>query len=305
MELWQLRYFVAVAEAEHIGKAAEHLNMSQSPLSHQIRRLEQQLGVELFERVKKRIRLTAVGRNFLVLARDLIERAANLEREISHLVDGTRGWVDIGYVEGAVYSGLLPNMLRRLRQLRPQVEPRLHALRSAPQIVALTLGRLDIGFMHNPPSAADGFQVQLLQNEPLSLVLPSDHTLATRTIRITPNALDGAPFILLGERFSPRFRERLMKACRDYGFQPKVAFEASDIPTMLGLVSGGLGFSFAQASLANSAPAGVIFRNLPRFPLEVKTYLVARSSPSISLIANLFFAITAKTVGLFVERNRR
>ncbi len=291
MELWQLRYFVAVAEAEHIGKAAEHLNMSQSPLSHQIRRLEQQLGVELFERVKKRIRLTAVGRNFLVLARDLIERAADLEREVSHLANGTRGWVDIGYVEGAVYSGVLPNMLRRLRQLRQQVEPNLHALRSAPQIAALTHGRLDIGFMHNPPAVDDGFQVQILQNEPLSLVLPSDHALAEQGIRIGPKALDGAPFILLGERLSPRFRERLMTACSNYGFKPKVGFEASDIPTMLGLVSGGLGFSFAQASLANSAPAGVTFRNLSGFPLDVKTYLVARSSPSISLIASAFFSI--------------
>ena len=291
MELWQLRYFVAVAETEHIGKAAERLNMSQSPLSHQIRRLEQQLGIELFERIKKRIRLTAVGRNFLVLARDLIERAANLEREVSHLANGTRGWVDVGYVEGAVYSGVLPNMLRRLRQLRPQVEPSLHALRSAPQIAALTLGRLDIGFMHNPPPVDDGFQVQLLQNEPLSLVLPFDHALAEQGLRIEPKALDGAPFILLGERFSPRFREWLMTACRNYGFQPKVAFEASDIPTMLGLVSGGLGFSFAQASLANAAPAGVTFRNLSKFPLEVKTYLVARSSPSISHIASLFFSI--------------
>ena len=291
MELWQLRYFVAVAETEHIGKAAERLNISQSPLSQQIRSLERQLGIELFERVKKRIRLTAVGRNFLAQARDLLEHASNIERGVRQLAAGTQGWVDIGYVEGAVYSGVLPRILRALRQQRPGVEPRLHALRSAAQIAELMQGRLDIGFIHNPPSVDRGFRVQLLQNEPLSLVLPSEHTLATRSLRIRPGALDGAPFILLEERVSPRFRERLMKACGDHGFQPKVAFEASDIPTMLGLVSSGLGFSFAQASLANSAPTGVIFRNLPRFPLAVKTYLVARNAPAVSAIASLFFAV--------------
>ena len=100
--------------------------------------------------------------------------------------------------------------------------------RSAAHIAELMQGRLDIGFIRNPPS---------------------------------------------------------------HGFQPKVAFEASDIPTMLGLVSSGLGFSFAQASLANSAPTGVIFRNLPRFPLAVKTYLVARNAPAVSAIASLFFAV--------------
>ena len=145
--------------------------------------------------------------------------------------------------------------------------------------------------MHNPPSVDGGFQVPLLLNEPLSLVLPSDHALATRGLRIKPGALNGVPFILLEERVSPRLRERLMKACGDHGFQPKVAFEASDIPTMLGLVSSGLGCSFAQASLAHSAPTGVIFRDLPRFPLQVRTYLVARSSPSNAPIAILFFAV--------------
>ena len=290
MELWQLRYFVAVAETEHVGKAAAVLNISQSPLSHQIRQLERQLGVALFERVKKRVRLTSVGRNFLENAQELLAHAGAIERQVKQLAAGERGWIEIGYVEGAVHSGVLPEILRSLRQQRPHLEPRLHALRSAQQVAALAEGHLDVGFVHTPPTES-GYIVRHLESEPMSLVIPADHALANCNKRICPVALDGAHFILLEERASPGFRERLMKACSDYGFQPNPAFNVRDIPTMLGLVSGGLGFSFAQASLARSAPAGVTFRLLPKFPLQVRTFLVAREAPAISPIVELMFSI--------------
>src|SRR6266702_6659720 len=130
LDLQQLRYFVAVAEAENVSRAALALNLTQSPLSRQIQSLEARLGVALFVRSKKRLRLTAAGRDFLGEAKELIDRTAVLERRFRAISEGREGTLVVGCVEGAIHSGVLAWALKRLRAAAPRIDIDLRVMRS-------------------------------------------------------------------------------------------------------------------------------------------------------------------------------
>ena len=154
MELQQLRYFVAVAETEHVARAAERLHISQSPLSRQIRQLEEDLGLQLFERIKQRVRLTPAGRAFLDEARDLLAQASRLEERARQVGKGEMCSLSIGYCEGIVHNGRLPAALRRFRAQYPGVGLKLAAMRSAEQAEALERASIDIALAYNVPAQA-------------------------------------------------------------------------------------------------------------------------------------------------------
>jgi DNA-binding transcriptional LysR family regulator len=137
VELRLLRYFVAVAEAEHVGRAAERLHISQSPLSRQIRQLEDQLGLVLFDRERRRVRMTKAGRWFLEQARDLLSHADRLARDADRYGKGEIGRVSIGFVQSAMWSSVLPAALRRFQVVRPGVSIELHNMSSTSQIDAM------------------------------------------------------------------------------------------------------------------------------------------------------------------------
>lgn len=151
LDLRQLRYFIAVAEAEHVGRAAEHLHISQSPLSRQIAQLEKSLGLTLFERTQQRIRLTADGRVFLTEARALLRHADRLENLGRRLGRGEEGGLCIGYVSDAMHTGVLPAALRTLQQERPGIHVALYSLTPEEQFVGLRQRSLDIALVQQPP----------------------------------------------------------------------------------------------------------------------------------------------------------
>ncbi|GLU30624.1 LysR substrate-binding domain-containing protein [Trinickia caryophylli] len=278
MELQQLRYFVAVAETEHVARAAERLHISQSPLSRQIRQLESHLGLQLFERVRQRVRLTPAGKDFLVQARELLAQAARLEERARQVGKGEMCTVSIGYCEGVIHNGRLPAALRRFRAAYPHVKLKLAAMRSGEQADALERSVIDVAFVYNlPPPRSASFSSQLLSREPFVLALAHDHRLAQRR-EILPEELDGEPWIALPKSINPAARERFLAACAASGFAPDIQFEVAQVSTTLGLVSAGLGAAVMQASMRRMHPPGVVFKSLDWLPLAVETHVLWRSN---------------------------
>jgi DNA-binding transcriptional LysR family regulator len=261
IDIRQLRYFVAVAEEEHVGRAAERLHISQSPLSRQIAQLEERLGLTLFERSQQRIRLTRDGQTFLAETRALLTHANRLESLGKRLGRGEEGGLCIGYIENAMHAGVLPNALRVLRVDRPNVHVALYNLSSAEQLEGLRQRSLDIALVNEPPTDDDpdllGFQVL---DDPMLLALPEQHPLAQQAV-LSPRDLADQEWI----GFQPRqgAEDDFVSACIRAGFTPDVRMQATEPFTSLGLVASGLGIAMIQKGLSHNAPPGVVLREVP------------------------------------------
>ena len=261
IDIRQLRYYVVVAEEEHVGRAAERLHISQSPLSRQIAQLEERLGLTLFERSQQRIRLTRDGQTFLAETRALLTHANRLESLGKRLGRGEEGGLCIGYIENAMHAGVLPNALRLLRGDRPNVHVALYNLSSAEQLEGLRQRSLDIALVSDPPTDDDpdllGFQVL---DDPMLLALPEHHPLAQQA-SLTPQDLADQEWIGVQPRQDAG--DEFVSACIRAGFTPDVRMQATEPFTALGLVASGLGIAMIQKGLSQNAPPGVLLRELP------------------------------------------
>jgi DNA-binding transcriptional LysR family regulator len=261
IDIRQLRYFVVVAEEEHVGRAAERLHISQSPLSRQIAQLEERLGLTLFERSQQRIRLTRDGQTFLAETRALLTHANRLESLGKRLGRGEEGGLCIGYIENAMHAGVLPNALRVLRVDRPNVHVALYNLSSAEQLEGLRQRSLDIALVSEPPTDDDpdllSFQVL---DDPMLLALPEQHPLAQRAA-LNPEDLANQEWIGVQPRQDAN--DEFVSACIRAGFTPDVRMQATEPFTALGLVASGLGIAMIQKGLSHNAPPGVVLRELP------------------------------------------
>lgn len=261
IDIRQLRYFVVVAEEEHVGRAAERLHISQSPLSRQIAQLEERLGLTLFERSQQRIRLTRDGQTFLAETRALLTHANRLESLGKRLGRGEEGGLCIGYIENAMHAGVLPNALRVLRADRPNVHVALYNLSSTEQLEGLRQRSLDIALVSEPPTDddADLLSFQVL-DDPMLLALPEQHPLAQRTV-LSPQDLADQEWIGVQPRQDAN--DEFVSACIRAGFTPDVRMQATEPFTALGLVASGLGIAMIQKGLSHNSPPGVVLRELP------------------------------------------
>ncbi|CAA9475619.1 MAG: Transcriptional regulator, LysR family [uncultured Solirubrobacteraceae bacterium] len=268
MELRHLRYFVAVAEELHFHRAAERLHISQPPLSQQIRALETELGVQLLERNRRSVALTAAGAVFLSEVREIlaaVDAAAESARSVAR---GEAGRLALGFV-GSAMHGALPGVLRAHRRAFPQVELVLTELPTAGQLEALRAGRIDVGVIR-PPVREPGLALESIHTEPFVVALPEEHGLAARR-EVALADLVGEPFVLLARREAPGLHESLEQAMADAGGVPRVVQEAREMQTVVGLVAAGLGVSLVPASVGADQHRGVAFRP------------VAGSAPTVEL----------------------
>ncbi|MFJ4965421.1 Hca operon transcriptional activator [Streptomyces sp. ADI96-02] len=263
LDLRQLRYFVAVAETEHVGLAAEQLHISQSPLSRQIAQLEKELGLVLFERDRRRIRLTSDGRVFLAETRALLTHASRLENLGRRLGRGEEGGLCVGYVPDAMHTGILPSALRSLRTERPGIHIALYAQPAAEQFEGLRQRSLDIALVQQPPAEDDpDLRSALLLEDPLLLVLPTGHPLAGRA-ELAPEDLDGQPWIAVENGRDPAGRDAFVASCVALGFAPDITLVAAEPLTALGLVASGFGLALVQRSMVRATAPEVAVRELP------------------------------------------
>ncbi|WP_329546109.1 LysR substrate-binding domain-containing protein [Streptomyces sp. NBC_01356] len=272
LDLRQLRYFVAVAESEHVGRAAEQLHISQSPLSRQIAQLEKNLDLTLFERSQQRIRLTSDGRVFLTEARALLRHADRLENLGRRLGRGEEGGLCIGYVADAMHTGVLPTALRALRGERPGIHVALYDQESTEQFEGLRQRSLDIALVRTPPSEDDpDLQASPLLRDPLLLALPAHHPLAEQA-ELTPEDLDGQPWIAVADSPDPAWRDTFVASCVNSGFTPDILLDAADPLTALGLVASGLGLALVQRSMVRGTTEGIVVRELPWYGGSVQLW---------------------------------
>ena len=263
IDLRQLKYFVAVAEEEHVGRAAERLHISQSPLSRQIAQLEERLGLMLFERNQQRIRLTRDGHTFLAETRALLTHANRLESLGRRLGRGEDGGLCIGYIENAMHSGVLSNALRKLRLSRPDVHIVLYSQPSLMQLEGLRQRSLDIALVNTPPVLDDpDLEFAQVLDDRMLLALPEQHSLVDKG-NLQPADLMEQDWISVIHKEDEHSRDDFVGACVKAGFSPNIKLEAGEPLTALGLVAAGLGLTLIQHSLRHNAPEGVVLREIP------------------------------------------
>ena len=261
LELRHLRYFVAVAEELHFGRAAIRLHIAQPPLSQQIRRLEDELGVRLFDRTTRRVELTHAGLVLLNEARRTLVQADRVRLVAQEAARGESGHLRIGFVGSALY-GILPSCLRAFRAEAPGIVLTALDLGTSELVEGLLGERLDVAFVR-PPIDDDRLAVETVDREPLVAALPVSHPLAARTW-LDLRLLAEEPFVLFARHAGPGYWDVVQAACREAGFRPNIVHEAGQIHTIIGLVAGGLGLSLVPSSVRSLQLAGVRFVELAR-----------------------------------------
>ena len=258
-ELRQLRYFVAVAERLHFGRAAAALHISQPPLSRSIRDLEARVGATLLARTRRRVELTPEGARFLEDAKRALQQLEQAVLEVGRMAAGDSGRLRLGFVSLADY-GVLPGLLKTYKAARPRVALALREMLSPEQATALAAGELDFGLLLPPVPGA--LEHLVVQRERFLAALPSRHRLARASGRLAVRELAGESFVMVPRDIAPRLHDIVAGLAARAGFVPRVAQEAIQMQTVVSLVSSGLGVALVPASLANLGRRGVSYREI-------------------------------------------
>ena len=269
VELRHLRYFLAVADELHFGRAAERMRIAQPAISQQIQRLEEAIGTRLFDRNRREVRLTPAGEAL----RGFAERAlGDVElgiRAAQRAAAGEIGHLTVGFLETAA-SMIVPQAVRRFHADRPDVELTLRELGVDPQIEGLRSGRLDVGFLR-PPVEASELVLEKLVDEELVVAIPSGSPLAGRD-SVAARTIVGEPLVMLSREVVPSLYDQVLAINQEAGGAGNIAQEASSIQAVLGLVAAGLGIAVLPASVRFLGRTGVEFvavRSRHRSPLFI------------------------------------
>jgi DNA-binding transcriptional LysR family regulator len=259
MELRHLRYFAAVAEELHFGRAAAKLRLSQPSLSRQVRDLERELGVPLFSRRRRNVALTSAGEAFLQGARLTLARAEAAADDARRAHMGEVGRLSLGFVQSATF-GALPRLLGAFREECPGVALEVRAMTTVEQVAALRNRRIGVGLLR-PPIDDRGLILRTISRDPLMVALPEGHPLAARE-RVPLGALAGEPLILYPRSDGPGVRDAIVGLCQRAGFSPRIAQEAGEAQTIAALVEAGLGAALVIAPVPAPQGPAVAYRPL-------------------------------------------
>jgi len=261
IDLRRLRYVVAVADEGHVTRAAERLGIQQPPLTRQIRSLEAELGVTLFERLPRGVRPTEAGRVVVEAARDILDRAERLADTARRAARGEQGRLAVGYTSSGAFHPFVAQRIRAFRQARPGVQLAL-AEDGTPELIrGLKDERLDAAFVRSTLSDMAGIAVEPLLQEEMVAALPADHRLAGAP-RIALADLAEDTFIFYRRPTGPGLYDAITAACLAAGFSPTVGQEAPRMSSTLGLVASGLGVAITPAAMARMNMEGVAFAGL-------------------------------------------
>lgn len=266
LDMGHVKSFVAVASELNFSRAARRLNMTQPPLSRQIRLLEQHLDVTLFERNSRRVTLTPAGLTFLTEAQKLLAQGDAAITATRRAARGRAGSIRSAFIGAATY-GFLPRFISAARAIAPQIELELVQMETAEQLQAINRGDVDLGFSR-PLSGTHQLQSLCVVREPMMLAIPRAHPLASRR-RPALDALNGEPIIT----FSPQARylhDKLNALISENNITPRIVQSMTHSQAILSLVSAGIGLAIVPAATHNACFDNVVFR-----PLDLKQECIA------------------------------
>lgn len=267
MELRHLRYFVAVGEEQHYGRASRRLRVAQPALSRQIQDLEEEVGFKLFDRLPRGVKLSAGGKIFLDDARRILQEVSEAATRAARVALGQSGTLRVGFTENASWRGVVPDSFRRFREQQPDAELQLLPAASFDQLGAIRSGRLDAGFLNFMPTADPELNQLLVATQHVELAVPKGHPLK-RLKKLCLRDLTDAPFVWFPRYPNPAFYDRMMHACYRGGLKsPHIVQEGFNEATILSLVSTGLGVGWVLGSARWRCPASVVI--LPVVDLNV------------------------------------
>ncbi len=254
LELRHLRYFLAVGEELHFGRAAKRLHIAQPPLSQQIRRLEEIVGYQLFIRSSRSVQLTAAGQALLDRARRSLTNLQNDLQIVQSIAHGESGTLTVGFVGSAMLTSL-PDLLGYYRAQYPHVELRLREIHTSQLLQEISSGVVDVGFLRDV-GPSDSLQIRTYWKESFRAFVPACHPLARRRgIRMAQ--LRDEPFVFFPKSAGSYAWDNTIDLCREAGFLPTIVQEAPQWLTVLRLVGAGLGVTIAPASVEPIATANV------------------------------------------------
>lgn len=290
--------FIAVAEELHFGRAAERLGISQPPLSQQIQALEEEIGARLFERTNRRVELTDAGRLFLDESRQVlaqVDKAVLLARR-AHL--GELGELKIGFTSSAPFTSTIPSSIHAFRKAYPDVHLDLQEMSSRQVLKALLEESLQVGVIR-PLALPDAVHWVELFREPLVAVLRADHPLAAGSEDgLAIAALAEEPFVFFPRSYGTGLYDQVIALTRQAGFSPRIAQEASEAMTIIGLVSAGLGVSILPASFRRTRVDGVVYRTLSDPEATTAVWLVRRQNEGSPLALSFIDLVTREAASL-------
>lgn len=259
MDLKQMRYFLAVAEERHLGRAAERLHMAQPPLTRQIHALEDELGAPLFTRTPKGMELTEAGQTLLDEVPNLLALAQRARERTRAAGRGETGRLDVGLFGSGVLD-VIPRLLARFHAERPEVKIVLHTMTKAEQLDALRERRISVGFNRLVPPEPD-LVIETVLREQMRVALPEGHRLCAQSAVRIPD-LQGEPMILYPNLPLPGLAQQVMQAFAQEGTPLQIEQEVEDVLTAVALVAGGFGACVTTASSESLRLPGVVYRPL-------------------------------------------
>jgi DNA-binding transcriptional LysR family regulator len=285
MELRHLRYFLAVGEEQHYGRAARRLCVAQPALSRQIQDLEEEVGFKLFERLPRGVKLSAAGQLFLKDARRILQEVNEAAARAARVARGQSGTLRVGFTESASWRGVVPESFRRFREIQPDAELQLQPLPSLVQLEAIRSGRLDAGFVFNMPKADPDLDGRPVAIHPIELAVPTGHPL-TKFAQVRLRDLVSASFVWFPRHEAPALYDRLMHECSRGGLKsPHIVQEGKDEATILSLVATGLGVGWVLGAARWRRPRSVIILSVVDLNVPQPLSLVWRKDNKSPLLA--------------------
>ncbi|MDQ2140231.1 LysR substrate-binding domain-containing protein [Alcaligenaceae bacterium B3P038] len=258
--LKQLWMFLIVAEEEHFGRAAKRLNMSQPPLTEQIKVLEQALKMQLFDRSRRGTKLSAAGAAILPAVRQFAGQFEKLERVVREVAAGQSGALHVGAITSAMLD-TVPPLLDALKHNYPNLTVFVREIDSVEAVPALEAGELDLAFVRLDGEINDDISTMPLAEDRLAVALHRDHSLAAQP-RLALNALSKEELVMSSRQVSPVYFDMLARVCQAHGFAPRITYEVRSVASQIAYVSCGQGVALIPTSMRKLAPENVVVRPL-------------------------------------------